>query len=427
MFPFLLRLINWDGRILSSSTPTSVSDQRLSSEPKIEQQLLEELKVKWKAGDSEQSKPMQTLVSLWNEQKACNLPAPNPTVVSERIDTQISARNAIARSSSASHHAAPHDIIVLSYSVKGSVKIGQESLLLPDSVIRISAPRSLAKLYFEYDEETNMIVSLKQLSLGTDSVHHWIFNCTYNRRARSMLDYTAVMQSDKLYRRVVVCRDTEFQQQIDEWGKSCVILQLPPTCRYPLYDAQGMPKELLTVSAVDCGIGYARLCIQLLSREWGLSAVWMLDDNILRFYECSEIEREEGTRVPRMRIDTDMDIDDDRSITQSAFTASSTSIAAAAASSSSSSSSSSASASAVLPSLNVHAVPFCHVMRQMQGLFISSASSSYALIGTSRDIRSFYIPNQIKSIYEQPHKRTHCYSACLVNINACFEDKQQKM
>ena len=149
--------------------------------------------------------------------------------------------------------------------------------------------RGLIKL-----DQTGNIQIACQLT-GNKAVHNWIFTPTHGRatgKTQAFMDWSKAMGPDAEYVRVLVVKAEEltpYQQQLQAINAACrpwqqtMIMVMPKklSLRH-LSDLSIKYKE--AVQGADpndsLGIGYARLCIQLVAQALQLSDVWMLDDNI---------------------------------------------------------------------------------------------------------------------------------------------------
>ena len=115
----------------------------------------------------------------------------------------------------------------------------------------------------------------------------WIFTPSYRRSKKAYLNFDYAMVDSKgsavQYVHVIVVRPTEFQAYCREWGTTHAIIALPKK----LSHAGNVGPE-------QGGVGYARLFIQLLAKEFDIPAVFMLDDNIL---SCSEVKFTESKEI----------------------------------------------------------------------------------------------------------------------------------
>jgi len=70
-------------------------------------------------------------------------------------------------------------------------------------------------------------------------------------------------------------------------------------------------------------------------------------------------------------------------------------------------------------------------MKRMEAVFArdkelalkTGGAKKYALLGTGRNELVFQDEHQIRSLLQNPHRLAHCYSAFLVNVDACFRAK----
>ena len=130
---------------------------------------------------------------------------------------------------------------------------------------------------------------------GKHAVRHWIFTPSSGRAGgpkQAFLNWSLAMGPDAEYVRVIVVKQSEmdgYLQMVDsitQPGKAMqitLIMTLPE--KLSLQGLQKMSKEYRAAIEsqspdTSLGVGYARLCIQLVTRALGLSDVWMLDDNI---------------------------------------------------------------------------------------------------------------------------------------------------
>lgn len=170
-------------------------------------------------------------------------------------------------------------------------EIGPVTVSCPKSEIYAKPKRFLCG-----DEE------LSSLNYGTlnnpdeNGVRFWIFNPSYKRSTKALLNYRHVMVSDdqKLeisYIQAIVVRSCEFEVYVKYWGRTHMIVQLP--------DSLKLPTELKQATGLDTadqqgGVGYSRLFIQLFAAALKLDFVFMLDDNIPYFAEIDFEKMSEG-------------------------------------------------------------------------------------------------------------------------------------
>ena len=83
------------------------------------------------------------------------------------------------------------------------------------------------------------------------------------------------------YVQFLVVRESQREQYSKVYGQSYAIVALPDTLKFT-YSAIGKP---LNLTVEHGGIGYARLFCQLLAYSLDLPEIWMLDDNVRRWYE----------------------------------------------------------------------------------------------------------------------------------------------
>ena len=89
----------------------------------------------------------------------------------------------------------------------------------------------------------------------------------------------------QLYERLLLSLEAWQDQQPDRKEgviQATLLMVLPTTCRLPPGQQQ---------FHVEQGIGFARLCCQLVAYGSGLDNVWLLDDNIL---QCFQLDFEPG-------------------------------------------------------------------------------------------------------------------------------------
>lgn len=309
-----------------------------------------------------------SLTSLWQPKQAALAPS---VFVPQGSGAARQSQALVAKRSSAANQ--PQSAVKLAWRWKGGLEETKPMLeCVMDRATHVSAPSlDVAAKYFDLDglRILGAKATVEATAASPTPLQRWIFNCTYARQGSSLLDYTDVM-SGCAYRQVLVCRAAEFDATVAEWGGTHVIVAMASELRYPVKDLAAAVRWN-SVTADKGGIGFARFFVQLLARQWGLGAVWLLDDNILRFKHAV---------VNRLQC-----------------------------------------------ALRVETVPFSVVMKTMEVVLDDGAvrerigpASQYALIGTHRDERIYHIQPQLNSLLEAPHARVHCYSACLVNIDACF-------
>ena len=137
--------------------------------------------------------------------------------------------------------------------------------------------------------------SLRPLDVNQKVVQHWIFNPSSGRatgQKQAFLNWSKAMAPDVQCVRVLVIRVEElgaYAREVAAINSSCkpmqqtLIMTLPG--KLSLKGLDGLsPAYQEAVHAggpnVSLGIGYARLCIQLVAKALQLTDVWMLDDNI---------------------------------------------------------------------------------------------------------------------------------------------------
>ncbi len=318
------------------------------------------------------------------------------------VESNSIIRSNVAGGSRAAHAQSPSQrVLQYKWSKKRTTEAGDP--LIAASNIRISVPSiERARSLFVLSADEQFIVKPKEGD--AHGVRYWIANCTFNRRGRALLDYSNVMDGLS-FRQLIICRKerfdvegrlhAEFDDQVAEWGGTHVIVEIPAeTCFYPIYD--GSQTRYVPVSAEKGGIGFARYFAQLLADEWELPAIWMLDDNVLRFIEA---EIQQAGR-PALLAAAAMAAASGREADQSNAR------------------------------LDVHACSFAKVMRVLEQMIDPSPElrkqigdpNKYALLGTHRDSRIYQMPTQRDSLLRRPHARTHCYSAILLHIRACFKN-----
>ena len=403
----LLPALNWDGRMSSLQTQfnalhrsTSASSSSAAAEstgPGSEVALLLKHLDHWNAS-AIPSFEEGALAAMWNR------PMSPASALVPRSEVPSTVHASFAARTSDGSQARTVRTVQLIYPIDPAQNCMPPSqfLFFPDkTTLRISAPSLAdAKKYFVLESVGDRHRILSVRGAAESDLRHFIFNCTYNRRGKAMLDYADTMITSTsiqpggvdgqriTFRRMIVCRKQdsagldEFERQVDEWGGAAFVLCLPDRCNYPMYNERGEIESVVDSTPSDGGVGYARLCVQVLAHMWRLAAVWLLDDNILRFRHCA----------PRLA------------------------------------------SGEVL----VQTVPFGAVLRRMEELMLpvrsngnvsarSGGASKYALIGTGRNELHFLTEPLLRGVMQRPHNLTHVYSACLINIDACFKNESGRM
>ena len=92
----------------------------------------------------------------------------------------------------------------------------------------------------------------------------------------------------------------EAWQQSNSVQQDCIqatmLMVLPPACHASKLKSSQKMEELLQDCCLDQGIGYSRLCCQLVAHASGLDDIWLLDDNVLQCWELdfkAGLERDE--------------------------------------------------------------------------------------------------------------------------------------
>ena len=154
----------------------------------------------------------------------------------------------------------------------------------------------------QYDQAGD-ITTTHQLT-GKKAVQNWIFTPTYGRatgKTQAFMDWSKAMGPDAEYVRVLVVKAeelTSYQQQLQGINAACRPLQQTMIMVMPkklgLRNLSNLDTEYRQAAEGadpddSLGIGYARLCIQLVAHALQLSDVWMLDDNI---QDCWQLDLE---------------------------------------------------------------------------------------------------------------------------------------
>lgn len=451
----LLPAINWDGRMgIPANALAGAVAVASCSDPWTHATRVGLESIRARLLKDAQSFVEGTFVSSLRAAENWDLPArpdrdarPAGFVVS-----RMASRTPVARPSNGSQKPTDECIelqfVVANRSPAVSVNGGERHpLLASDTIIRVSAPSlQVAEAYFELlpVDPTAAVGAFRSIQCAVSShpvgprIHSWIFNCTYNRHGEAMLDYRDVMLDHEsvssdgatsgrvvplAYQRVIVVRAEEFEAQVQEWGGSAVIMALPASCLYPMYDNDDVCTSVLTTFARTGGIGYARLCVQIIGHMWGLPAVWMLDDNCEYFMHAIAAASAPAARDGSGTLTQStkgIGLEDNSMHDDTSAPASSSSVSCAA-----------AARSGTL--LRVCPVSFAMVLRRLEQLLWMDSlhpelkaqcgsSSRYCVIGMARDIRNYHVLTQARSMMEPggAHRRRHCYSACLVNLQVCF-------
>lgn len=126
-------------------------------------------------------------------------------------------------------------------------------------------------------------------------VQNWIFTPSFSRAndvKQAFLNWSKAMDSDVEFIHVLVVRAAEradYEEVVAVMNSCCkpmqqtMIMTLPP--KLSLKRLKGLSAAYKQATAladlnINGGIGYARLCIQLVATALQLPDVWMLDDNI---------------------------------------------------------------------------------------------------------------------------------------------------
>jgi len=142
--------------------------------------------------------------------------------------------------------------------------------------------------------QANSLDCLDSLNVP-NAVNSWIFTPSFGRfsgQRQAFLDWSQAM-SDAAYVRVLVVRPSEvkeYLQLVQSLGQApdslpcTVVMELPEKLTIGDLGSQlskeyrdAVPTGIVTLNS---GIGYARLCIQLVAHVLQLPDVWMLDDSI---------------------------------------------------------------------------------------------------------------------------------------------------
>ena len=130
---------------------------------------------------------------------------------------------------------------------------------------------------------------------GSNSVQNWIFTPSSGRASgqrQAFMNWSQAVSPNVSYVRVLVVKSKEKKQYLEAVkvvNRSCKPMQQTLVMTMPdelsLGNLQGLSevyKDALKDGSPDAslGVGYSRLCIQLVAHTLQLSHVWMLDDNI---------------------------------------------------------------------------------------------------------------------------------------------------
>jgi hypothetical protein len=314
----IMHLLNWDGRLLSSTVSASSPDTRMDIKTSLESFItgvdgLSGLVAVVRSSDSSLTitlppahKTVQHMMWSSTETNAVDVQGEGTPGQFQSVSNASATHSFLARKSP-SRVFLSCDNDFKTYSLSPNLKIcreGERMFTAKDifpSAHDDQMPRF--KLHKDFDEDrfklTDVggkmcIVGIKDESPGTSSTHPWVFVPTYKRHDRALLDLTHAMKPmggahsvHELggYIRVLVVRPGDDEAAYSRFcSKHTVLLILPNTITldkagqtawYP--QSQASSTEPRLEFDITLGIGFARLTIQLVAGMLGMPYVWLLD------------------------------------------------------------------------------------------------------------------------------------------------------